>query len=492
VVSEALSNTQTAHAKSKATLSTGATERTNAQQASATGQGVPSNALQSMQRVTLSDSARKSATDDTEWESTLIRQGRTVKPTFGNLCKVFRHAPEFKGKLRRNLMTQAVEFDGKPLPEEKAGQIRERCEDAPWGGFSPEKGTMFDAIYTVASERTYHPVREYLSALEWDGDPRIERVITDIFGTPTSQARDLDHAMVRKWFIAAVRRALHPGIKADDALVLQGEQGLKKSTFFAILGGEWFGDTEVKIGDKDGLQQIHANWITEWGEIDRITTASHAGAVKSFISRCTDHFRPPYARNVEPYKRSCVIVGSVNPERFLTDPTGARRFYVVRVVSEINIKLLTEWRDQLWAEAVWLSKTDEEHYLTGDDARAHKEAVQVHRATDPFESILSAWISDVWPALQESTGRVYLQTIDLMLYALELKPKDCTKATEMRVADAMGTIGYRNKRVRLRKSEQHLYRDASGAVKDRVSAWIPASTISTKELDAADEIEFDN
>ena len=435
-------------------------------------------------RVTLSDNAL-SDSDSTDWESTLIRQGRTVKPTFGNLCKVFRHAPEFKGKLRRNLMTQAVEFDGKPLPEEKAGQIRERCEDAPWGGFSPDKSNMFDALFTVASERTYHPVREYLSALQWDGESRIDYVISHVLNVPDTQTTDLDRAMVRKWFVATVRRALNPGIKADDALILIGHQGRKKSTFFQVLAGKWFGSTEIRIGDKDGLQQIHANWITEWGEIDRITTARHAGEVKAFISRCTDDFRPPYARNVERFERSCVIVGSTNNERFLTDPTGARRFWCIKVVSDIDLDTLAKWRDQLWAEAVMIAATDEPHYLAGELAQAHAEAVKRFKITEPFEDLIEKWITDVWPVLSQESGRPYMTTIDLMQYALDLKPKDCTKVAEMRVAEALQGLRYVNKRVRLRASERAAY-----GGKTHVHAWISADVIRSKELDAAPEIEF--
>lgn len=436
------------------------------------------------------DTSSTTSTVDRSWEGLLVRQGRNPKPTFGNLCKILRHAPEFSGKLRRNLMTQGVEFEASAMPEERVGRIRERMEDAPWGGFSPEKGTLFDALYTVAAERSYHPVREYLDALTWDGEERIRHLAARVLRIPESQRDPLVATMLRKWLIATVRRAYYPGIKFDDALVLIGDQGLRKSTFFAILGGEWFGDTEIKIGDKDGLQQIHANWITEWGEIDRITSAAHAGAVKAFVSRRADDFRPPYARNVERFKRSCVIVGSTNNTQFLTDPTGARRFWCITVVDTINLDLLAEWRDQLWAEAVWLSKTDETHYLEGDDALAHAETVKRHRVRDAWEDIVERWIAEKWPGLRAASRRAHLQSVDVILGALELKPKDCTKGTEMRVGEVMRALGYTSKRVRLKQHEQPLYRDATGAVKLTVHAWVNTSILTTPELRAANEIEM--
>lgn len=424
-------------------------------------------------------------TDPNAWEASLVRSGRGVKNTFGNLCKIMRHASEFAGKLRLNTMTQRVEFDGDPLPEEKVGRIRELVEDAPWGGFAPGKDLLFDAIRTVAAERKYHPVQEYLSDLQWDGTSRIDDVIVRVLNVPESAVTPVMRLMVRRWFVGAVRRALEPGVKHDSALVLQGGQGSGKTTFFEVLGGRWFGNTEVKIGDKDGLQQIHANWITEWGEFDHISGARHAGEIKAFVSRQRDDFRPPYGRNVESYPRSCVIVGTVNPESFLNDPTGSRRFHVIRVVQRIDLALLRAWRDQLWAEAVHLHLQGEIHYLDGDDERAREEAAKAHRVRDVWEDMVAVWITEK-AADRERAGRRYLQTVDIVTGALGLTARDCTRGVEMRVGDVMRALGYVSKRVRLQASEVRFY-----GGKDRVHAWLPAGVIATPELDAAAEVVFD-
>jgi len=423
--------------------------------------------------------------DPNAWEASLVRSGRGVKNTFGNLCKIMRNAPEFAGKLRLNTMTQRVEFDGESLPEEKVGRIRELIEDAPWGGLAPGKDLLFDAIRTVAAERKYHPVQEYLSSLSWDGEGRIDRVLLDILRVPDSAVTPVMRLMVRRWFVGAVRRALEPGVKHDSALVLQGGQGSGKTTFFEVLGGKWFGNTEVKIGDKDGLQQIHANWITEWGEFDHIAGARHAGEIKAFVSRQRDDFRPPYGRNVESYSRSCVIVGTVNPESFLNDPTGSRRFHVIRVVQRIDLALLRAWRDQLWAEALSLARSGELHYLDGDDERAREDAAKAHRVRDVWEDMVAAWIAEKAPD-RERAGRQYLQTVDIVTGALGLTARDCTRGVEMRVGDVMRALGYVSKRVRLQAAEVKLY-----GGKDRVHAWLPAVVIATPELDAAAEVVFD-
>lgn len=441
-----------------------------------------------------SSSSSSTAVDlpaDSDWERALVRSGRGVKNTFGNLCKIFRGAPEFAGRLRLNEMNQRVELDSRPLPEEHVGRIRETIEDADWGGFSPGKDSTFDAIRTVASERRYHPVREYLEGLVWDGESRLDKVITEVLRVPEIAITPVSRAIIRKWFVSAVARALDPGCKCDTALVLQGAQGLKKSTFFAVLGGVWFGDTEIRIGDKDGLQQIHANWITEWGELDRITGSRHAGEVKSFVARQRDDFRPPYGRNVETYKRSCVIVGSVNPEAFLNDPTGSRRFWVIRVVLEIDVELLREWRDQLWAEAVVAYRAGETFFLDGEQEKERAEAAEAFRVRDSWEDVVEQWLVEKWIEYRIRTGRKYLQTIDVLFGALGLTAKDCNRAAEMRAADALRALGYVLKRVRVPTSEASTYKAPDGSAKPLVRAWLPASIINTPELDAADVIVLD-
>lgn len=426
--------------------------------------------------------------DANAWELQLVRSGRGVKNTHGNLCKIFRLAPEFAGKLRLNTMTQAVEFAGKPMPEEQVGQLRERVEDAPWGGFAPGKDALFDAVYTVAAERKYHPVQEYLSALVWDGTPRIERVLTEVL---RAKATPLHQSMIRKWFISAVARAVDPGCKVDTALILLGLQGLFKSSFFTVLAGAWFADTEVKIGDKDGYQQIHASWITEWGEIDRVTGQRHAGEVKAFIARRADLFRPPYGRIARNFLRACVIVGSSNNEELLTDPTGSRRFWCIPVHLAADLELLADLRDQLWAEAVAAYGAGERWYLDADEDAAREDGAERHRVRDIWEDELEAWIAGPWEAIKGETGRNHITTFDLVTRALKIPARDCKRDVENRVGAAMRALKYTAKRVRLRPEERDLYRDSKGGTKPLLRAWVPNEVLTSDELRGADEIEFE-
>lgn len=426
-----------------------------------------------------------------EWESALTRSRGRVLNTHGNLCKILRGSPEFAGRFRLNEMSQAVEFEGRVLPEGRVGQIREKIEDnGEWGGFSPSESATYAAIRTVAEEHRYHPVQEYLQGLRWDGEPRLERVATEVL-----HAKDapLLQETVRRWFISAVARALDPGCQVDTALVLLSpEQGLRKSSFFRELAHPWFGDTEVRIGEKDGYGQIHANWITEWGEIDRITSASHAGAVKAFISRRRDDFRPPYGRTTQSFPRSCVLVASANPKEILVDPTGARRFWVLEIAARIELETVTAWRDQLWAEAVAAYRAGERWHFEPDEERQHAEHVETFRRRDVWEEIIGAWLDAKWAEVKASKQLTHLTTGLILEYALNLQPRDMDGRAQGRVANAMSVLGYTTQQARVQRGELGLYRKPNGETLTRVNAWVRvgASEPEPEPLSDPDEVPF--
>jgi hypothetical protein len=337
-----------------------------------------------------------------------------------------------------------------------------------WGGFAPNKGDVVDAVRADAETRSYHPVQEFFASLPpWDRTPRIEGVATDVMGAPSDP---LILAMIRRWFVSAVARAMEPGCKVDTALVLLGEQGYKKSSFFAALAPKWFGDTEIKIGDKDGLQQIHHNWITEWAEIDRITSVRHAGEVKTFIARRRDCFRPPYGMNTRNYERSCVIVGSTNNDGFLSDPTGGRRFWVIPVTREIDMAYIERVRDQLWAEALHLYRAGEQWWLTKAEEGMHKHDVEQYRIRDPWEEIVARWIENAWPTESFKLGRSSFTTWDVMSLALKLDPKDARKETEGRVGAVMRALGYERDRPSRSDVAEYLGKDGKPTKRPRV--WV--------------------
>ena len=213
------------------------------------------------------------------------------------------------------------------------------------------KGIIDDALQEVTQDNKFHPVREYLKGLTWDGECRLDTLFIDYIG-----AEDTEYirAVTRKWMCGAVARVMDPGVKFDTAIVLYGSLGLGKSLILERLGRKWFNNSLVDIKTKDALEQIQGSWIVELAELAP-TYKNDNEIVKAFISRTSDRFRSPYGRRTEEYPRQCVFAGSTNNLMFLKDRTGNRRFWPI--TGDKDRKTKHSWElskddiDQLWAEA---------------------------------------------------------------------------------------------------------------------------------------------
>src|SRR4051794_26838513 len=197
------------------------------------------------------------------------------------------------------------------------------------------------SIGAVARDIRIHPVRDYLNGLVWDGVPRLEAWTLTYLGAADTP---LNRAFGSLWAISAVARIMRPGIKADHMLILEGPQGAKKSSALkAIAGEEWFTDELAEIGSKDAAQQMRGTWIIEIAELDAISRAE-VSRIKAFLTRTTDRYRPPYERYIVTVPRQCVFAGSVNPETYLRDETGNRRFWPINC-GTIELEALVQDRD---------------------------------------------------------------------------------------------------------------------------------------------------
>ncbi len=258
------------------------------------------------------------------------------------------------GDLEFDEMNLAPSVGGVPFDEAKYLDVQRRIEQfysGPRGGsLHVAKDRVRDAIHLAAVKRSRHPVREFLQQLKWDGVERIGSVLEDILGI---EPTELSQAIIRAWFISAVARPLQPGCKVDHVLILVGPQNLGKSSFFVqLVGTKWFSDSVIDIQNRDSYLLLRRVWILEWSELEAMQRARHQDSVKAFITSCVELFRAPYARAIEAVPRTCVIVGTTNAEGFLTDATGNRRYWPIRVGKLIDLEKLAEVRDQLWAEAV--------------------------------------------------------------------------------------------------------------------------------------------
>lgn len=218
------------------------------------------------------------------------------------------------------------------------------------------RGTLEEAVRMVAMRHAFHPVRCFLEGLTWDGVPRLatwlRRACLEEDEWDDREPLQKYLARAGTWFLQGmVARVMQPGVKFDYMLILEGKQGLRKSTLLKTLAGDWFADTGIVLGDKDSYQQLQGRWLYEFAELDSFGKAE-VTKIKSFIASASDYFRASFDRRARDYPRQLVFGGTTNEDHYLTDPTGNRRFWPVRVTRVIDIEWLQANRDQLFAEAV--------------------------------------------------------------------------------------------------------------------------------------------
>ncbi len=364
-----------------------------------------------------------------DWtELLLTKKDRTPKRGYHNVLVFVRHHPEYRGKWSLNTMTGDVWFSGQRMHDTFVHDIRSHADQRL--GFSPGREDVEAAVQTSAVERPFHPIQQYLRSIDWDGEPRLSAMASDYLGAELPLYAEL----VRKWMISAVARAVDPGCKVDTSLMLYGEQGTYKSSFFSILGGPWHADSPIDISSKDSFGQIHAAWIYEFAELENVVHGRAESKLKAWLTSTHDMFRAPYARVVQNQPRSCVICGTTNRKQFLTDDTGSRRFWIVHVKRPVPRELLAEMRDQLWAEAVAAYDAGESWWLSGA-ADAEREDLNADFAdSDPWFDRISEYL--------RVPSRTQVTVTELLEEAVKVPIDRQDRWSQMRAAKALSQAGW--------------------------------------------------
>lgn len=394
------------------------------------------------------------STEDLAWDKALATSGvKRFGASYASLCLILRNDRRIlEERPIWNEMLCSPVVKGKLLEDHDTGRIRElielNLEDADGDPIEPGAGDVEKAVIQIAHEKCIHPVRDYLNGLKWDGVQRIEAVAEEILNIARTE---LTQKLIRYWFIGAAKRPLHPGCKMDSVLVLQGKQYKGKSTFFSTLAGppEWFSDDRIDIENRDSLMLMQSVWIVEWAELATMKRAKDVEALKQFISSKTNKFRLPYGRTIVERPRHSVIVGTTNPTQFLNDPTGNRRFWPIQIGTTINLPLLAEWRDQLWAEAVVAVRAGERYWLDEAEDQALTIAQRPHEETHPWKELVAAW-------LEENTNPKAIMTLpitttNILQKAIGKLTGQWTTADTMNVATIMRQLDWekdRNDRAR--------------------------------------------
>lgn len=302
-------------------------------------------------------------------------------------------------------------------------------------------------VVEVAKRHKVNTVQNYLNSLAGTSSNAIEHLTRNALGLETA----LDAVYIRKFLISAVARALDPGCKVDTALVLQGSQGIGKTTFFqALFGKKHFVTIGENANERDDLLVMHRNWCCELGELETVIGRKDISSMKNFLSRQVDEYRSPYARVPKPYTRSFVLVGSTNTTDFLADPTGSRRFWVVKAPHKIDVAWVETNRDAIWLEALELYRAGQQWWLTDEEQEMSSAANKEFETTSPWIELVSSWLTGdyVAPNGVPFTGNKPLTTTAVLLNAIGKQAGCWSKKDEMEVAKVMKTLGYERKQSR--------------------------------------------
>ena len=392
------------------------------------------------------------ATADGAWQATVKRdKNEKLTKDPGNVAVMLANLPDWKGCLCYNAFTDRTSWN-KPAPLQRGCGL-----DAPQAGkeLSDEDVTYvhhwfvknFDVSFSTeavlagikfaAKQQQIHPLQDYISSLRWDGVSRVDGWLHRYLGTADTEYERL---VGRWWLISAIARALDPGCQVDHMLVLEGNQGIRKSTTAIILGvhADWTLTSAPDLNKRDEASgKIQGKWIVEFGELDSLKGAG-VTRVKDFITQKQDTYRKPYDRFAVTRQRHCVFIGSTNEHEYLLDPTGARRFWPVRC-TVLRADELVRDRDQLWAEAAHMFHAGEDWWPTDDGHKATLASQADDRyVVDALEEKVLGWC--------ELRGDGFT-TFDVMSQCLGIETSRMDRGTETRVGAVLRRGGWFPRRV---------------------------------------------
>ena len=397
-----------------------------------------------------SEGNEPAAANDHDWRKELMTTDRGMpKAVLANAITALRLAPKWQGVLAFDEFSHATVAVA-PLPWGSTTVEWTDQEDRLTANWLQHEGIFVSveiagqAVQAAARDHRVHPVREYLDKLDWDGTRRLDSWLSSYLGVERS---DYSDAVGARWMISGVARVYEPGVKADCCLILEGDQGIKKSTALRVLTGDWFTDEIAELGSKDAALQTRGVWIIEIAELDSMSRAE-VGKIKAFMSRAVDRYRPPYGKRLVESPRQCIFAGSVNHTNYLRDETGARRFWPVSC-GEIKIDDLKRDRDQLWAEARERYKSGSSWWLDSRALNACAEEEQSERCEqDPWHDLIVQWLVDREDA---SIPEILTACID--------KPKPhWNQQDQNRVARVLRALGWKRRRVGGRGDREWRYK----------------------------------
>lgn len=365
------------------------------------------------------------------WKALLLahhseKGGVTYKNTLENAVRTLMHSPEWAGRVRYNEEQREVEVldaEGSWAPQTNSTDVQLHRYMERELGFSPSAGSCSKALVEAAKENKVAPRRSWLDSLEWDGTARLGTLLQKYLGAEDTLL--YREAFIRQ-MIASVARVYQPGCQHDTMLVLQGGQGIRKSSFIRSLYGDVNFTDQASLeqcDNKDNLGKLVGRWAVEFAELSGLRKGE-VEQVKKFITSREDTFRPPYGRVMETFKRSCVLWGTTNEATPLMDSTGNRRFVTIPCHAQMSEEMKAELetiRDQLWAEAVALYKAGNRWWFSADLDADLTQAAHVAAAAQVEESPMREGILSILTASTLSGRRETSVTAAALLEGLKIQ-----------------------------------------------------------------------
>lgn len=403
------------------------------------------------------------------WDTRLLRNeyGR-ILPCYDNAALLLENSPEWAGVLGYDEFTAGyclLKLPPSPITGEVGSEIEDHFDTEVVRHLERRrlmvKPEMVRRVVDVIARRnSYHPVRDYLESLPpWDGVARIGTWLIDCCGVQSSDENPNLYAMAvgEKFLISCVARILKPGCKVDHLLILEGPQGIGKSSAARVLAGDdWFSDQLADMGSKDAAMQLRGIWIMELCELEALNRSDLARA-KAFLSQQSERFRLPYGRRLIQVPRQCVFIGTTNSDAWLKDETGGRRFWPVKC-RRIDLDRLARDRNQIWAEALvryqqgvnwWIDEPDIAVAAAEEQRGRYAEHVWQEKVKELAEEQASVISSGV------RAGTVSLAEI-LQKLGIEIARQD--QAAANRVARCLRAEGWERRKVGPRNAREWRYR----------------------------------
>lgn len=363
------------------------------------------------------------------WHGQLQSSRQGYKKNMTNLMLFLKNVRELGNTIKWNELAQRIEWNGLPLTDSDMVDIRLILEAHQ---FEPRVEDLLPAVTRHARENGFHPVRDYLRSLKWDGTKRLDHWLQQCLGASDNP---YTRAVGRRILIAAVARAFKPGCKVDTVLVIEGPQGLKKSTAIAALFGEDYTAESVNLFDQHNkmVMSMMGAWCVELAEFVAIQRRDQ-NTVKGMLSMRSDRVVLPYAKMASDHPRQCIFFGTINPEDFgyLTDRTGNRRYWFVGA-NAIDLDLIKDRRDQIWAEAYKAFQAGERWWLEGDEEGLAAEQADAREESDPWEEVLAAKLAE---------NGIVTTTVTGALEAIGVPRERMGKAEQNRIGRVLRNLGF--------------------------------------------------